>query len=225
MAALALAVGVTTWSMGAAFGLWGLTRTVGPIEVTSGYVGLAVTDLAPAGQTATTHQAATASTDALLLPLGPTEAGELLATPTGVAWSFDVALAASGAQGVDYTITPPTSVFASIAKQATLRVFPVQSPTECSVAAAPDLQPNLSAIEGIPAAYGGLKQATAHWCVTAVVDELKLGQYQNTATVTATGSDNSTVTAEDSWDAVILPDPAEEPADSGLTVTHTVTGP
>jgi hypothetical protein len=197
-------------------------------EIAIGKVGFAVSELVPVGDDPEAHSVATGPTDQLLVRLGPNEAADVIdAEGAGMAWTFDVVMAAPGNAGMKYTITPdfaPDGVFDT----AVLDIFKVSGPAQCYVGAADDETPsNLSGISGISQAYGMLKQSTDHWCVTAVanLDPSKYGSYENTATVTASGPEGEPVSDTDTWRATILPDPADELADGGLKVTHEVTSP
>jgi hypothetical protein len=227
MAAAALASGVAAWSVGSAHGLWSSSATIPAVTLATGHVGFAVTDPAPAGSSASGHQAAASSADELVVPFGPAEAAEVMdAGPAGVAWTFEVVMAASGNAGIDYSIEP-TFKQGGIFELSDVNVFPVDDPSQCSVGSAPQNSSTNLDIPGIPQTYGVLKRMTARWCMTAVadIDPRSYGYYKNTATVTAKGPDDTEVSDTDSWDAYLLPNPADELPNGGLKVTHKVIVP
>ncbi|MDR1294963.1 MAG: hypothetical protein LBK59_08410, partial [Bifidobacteriaceae bacterium] len=92
-----LASGATAWTMGSAYGLWSSSVAIPAVTVNTGHVGFAVTEPAPAGSSGADHHAAGSSADELLVPLGTAQAADVLAAgASGVAWTFDVVMAASG---------------------------------------------------------------------------------------------------------------------------------
>jgi hypothetical protein len=223
------------WATGAAYGLWGIGVELDPIPVTWGPVGFAVTELVPAGQIPVAYEAAdgpggpAGGPEGLLLPLGSDQAAELLDAPgRAAAWTFDVVSAASGNAGVEYSIAVPEFDEGTIFESAEIVVFPVADASQCSVAEAPANGPSLSQIQGINPDYdelNPLKRRTDHWCVVAKAENLPMGHYENTVTVSGIATNGSTVTATDSWEAQVLPDPTDETEGIGLTVTHEVTKP
>jgi hypothetical protein len=226
-AVAALVAGGATWAGGAAYGLWSTTASFGQFTLAAGKVGIAVTDLAEGSSASAGHTAAAGESDTLRLPLGPAEAAQLIASPAGAAWNFDVVTTASGNAGLEYSIEVPQFASGTVFGAADISVFQVSDAAACSASAVADSNVNSGAIQGISPEYEGLKKKTDHWCVVAVADMAKmtLGPYANTATVTGLGPDGTQVTDEDTWEADLLPDPADEPTDRGLEVTHEVLGP
>jgi hypothetical protein len=227
-AVAAFAAATATWAGGAAYGLWTRQGTVAGFSATTGTVGFAVTTLLPAGTVPIAHTAAASDQDTLTVGLGPTEAGEILAAPgMAAAWSFDVVMSASGNAGIGYQVDIPQFASGTIFGSSTVSVFRVEDREDCSPSAAEDSSPTNGQIPGISPGYQVLKQKTDHWCVVAEADaaEMAQGHYVNTAEVTAIGPENTQVSDQDVWEADLLLDPAFEPTDIGLAVTHEVLGP
>jgi hypothetical protein len=225
--AAAMVAGAATWGASGAYALWSARASFGQFALSTGSVGIAVTDLAQGPGPSATYTAAANESDTIALRLGPAEAAQLAASPAGVAWNFDVVTTASGNAGLRYTVEEPQFAPGTVFGASDVSVFPVSDAAACTASAVPDPGVNSGGIQGISPEYEVLKKKTDHWCVVAVADMAKmtLGHYANTATVTGFGPDGTQVSDEDTWEADVLLDPADEPTDIGLEVTHEVLGP
>jgi hypothetical protein len=207
--------------------LWSANVTIPGVTITTGQVGFAASELVATGATPTAYDAAEAAGEKVLVPMGPDEASALVAAgDAGMAWMFEVSMAATGNAGMEYSVEPDFTEGGVLAG-AIWKVFPVASAAACVVPESLATSSYPTDIPGIPTTYAGLKEVTAQVCVTAVFDPAAnvAGTYSNTAEVAAVGPDGSNVEATDTWTADLFPDPGSESSTGGLLVSHSVTMP
>ena len=168
-----------------------------------------------------TLDAASGPADPVSFVLGATQAQALAADPaSSIALPFDVYGYVLGDAGLDYTIAPPAWATGSLLASTTMRVFPVDTPADCTVANAPATQPALAGTVLAPLYAATPRTGVDHWCVTFVAADP--GSYANTATVTGLSAIGAALgPAKDAWNARLLADPAAQ-ADGTFTLTHTV---
>lgn len=197
-AALGLLLGVGGGSMA----LWSDTAHSGG-EIASGYEHFA------AGRVNDTHPAQDGT---VAVGLGPAEAATLLEDGE-LAVALQTDSLSQGNRGLRYTLTPPaweSGVFGA----SEVSVFRVSAASDCTVAKTPA---RASALASTPvsADYSDTTDDTVeYWCVTAKLKNGgEIGDYTNTATVTAEDPAGTTVDAQDSWTARIRLglDPKQEP--------------
>ena len=205
---------------GAVLGVGGTTLALwsDDIEVTgtvgSGYQSFAV---GPPGATTPSSDGSAEVT------FGPTEAERLLRTGE-VAVPMQVDSVSQGNKGLRYEVHLPADWGDGVLAAAPeVHLFRVPDAAACTIAALPgDGLPDDTDRRSTPvtADYSTTTApVTEYWCLYATLaGPPRLGEYENTATVSAASPSGAVVSAEDSWDAVVLADldPADEPA-------HTIT--
>ncbi len=162
--------------------------------------------------------------------LGPDEARTLL-DDGEVAVPLQVDSLSQGNKGLRYEVALPTSWGAGVFASSEVSFFAVDDPAACSVDL---LTPESVPVDAehastpVPAEYtAGSDPTTEFWCLyAAFTGPPELGDYANTATVTADSPADEEVSDEDSWDAVVVADldPAAEPRHP-LTFTYSTFRP
>lgn len=159
------------------------------------------------------------------------EAATALLRDGEVAVPIQVDSLSQGNKGLRYELTTPDTWGQGLLAAGGATVFRVPTAAACDVDA---LSPGTLPAPGpttstpVPATYTtGTDPVTEFWCVYAAYDGPdERGEYENTATVTATAPDGREVTGEDDWHAVVVEDldPAAEP-DHTITITATTFRP
>ncbi|QDB80215.1 hypothetical protein FE251_13115 [Georgenia wutianyii] len=205
---------------GVSLALWGDSERVTG-AVADGYELFAVG--APGATTPTPAGTAT-------FVVGP-EAAAALARDGEVAVPIQVDSVSQGNKGLHYVLTPPQDWGGNLLGAADVAVFRVDTAAACSTDALAPGDPHPAGpwdSTPVPATYSTTTTpVTEYWCVYAAYDGPPVtGEYENTATVTATSPDGRQVTDEDSWNAVLVAglDPAAEP-DHEITLTYTTFRP
>ncbi|HLT83410.1 MAG TPA: hypothetical protein VKZ83_04175 [Phototrophicaceae bacterium] len=144
--------------------------------------------------------------------VGPDHAAELV-RDGAIALPIQVDSLSQGNKGLHYTVTPPASWGENVFGAAQVSIFPVGSVEACHVDADIPTDVDLASTP-VPATYTSDTEATTElWCLLAAYDgPPQVGEYTNTATVTATDPSGTEVDDEDRWDAVVVRelDPAAE---------------
>lgn len=144
--------------------------------------------------------------------LGAAEA-ETLLKDGEVAVPLQTDSLSQGNKGLRYELTPPEWT-GGIFGASDVSVFRVSAPSECTVANTPTTAQDYSSTP-VSADYSETTDPTIeYWCVTATLkNDGEVGQYENTATVTAKDPAGTTVEASDSWKASVRLrlDPKQEP--------------
>lgn len=162
-------------------------------------------------------QAATAAGQKLSFNIGSAEAAVLI-SKREIAIPIQVDSLSQGNKGLRYEVAPPVFGATSIFKAADTALVRVNSATECTVDAHPELP------SPVPADYyqrtpvssvysDDTKPTYEFWCLTATLAELPgSGSYTNKVTVTA-DSTAGTVTDKDQWWANVTgsADASQEP--------------
>lgn len=205
---------------GASFALWSDAVDVGG-SVGSGYELFAVG--APGATAPAPSGTATFTVGA--------EAATTLVRDGEVALPVQVDSVSQGNKGLRYTVTPPTGWGDGVLGTADVHVFPVPAADRCSVDVLSPGDPFPSGpydSTPVPATYSTATAPTVeYWCVYAAYDGPPLlGEYENTATVTATSPAGEQVEDADTWHAAVVADldPAAEP-DHEVTFTYTTFRP
>jgi hypothetical protein len=143
----------------------------------------------------------------------------------GTAKQFQVFLQSSGHWGMDYSFQLPSAAAGTVAAESIFYFYPLGSANSCSTtvpsgAKSGKAGDTIGRFSG-PAPSTGQRETaelvSESWCVVMKWDRANAESYQNTATVTGeatTTNDKTvvTVTAEDSWEAVLTPkDPEHNP--------------
>ncbi len=201
------ALGILIGAGGTSLALWSDTAH-GDGEISSGYEHFAagrVDDAQPANDGRVT------------VGIGPADA-ETLIRDGEVAIPLQTDSLSQGNKGLRYELTPPAwsdGIFGA----SDVIVFPVRTPGDCTVANAPAAQGELTSTP-VSADYSDTTAPTTeYWCVTATLkNNGTVGEYENTATVTAEDPAGTEVEAKDSWKATVGLglDPKKEP-------THEIT--
>lgn len=199
---VAAALGILLGVGGGTLALWSDTAH-GDGEISSGYEYFA------AGRVENTRAAKDGS---VKVGIGPAEA-EVLLKNGEVAVPLQTDSLSQGNKGLRYEITPPTwsdGIFGA----SDVSIFRVGAPSECTVPNTPSTPQELRSTP-VSADYSDTTELTTeYWCVTA---KLKnggvVGEYENTATVTAKDPAGTEVEAKDSWNAKVGLglDPKKEP--------------
>jgi hypothetical protein len=207
---------------GPAIALWSDTASTGQITMTRGVMALKVTSPAltsSSGQWSATGNAGEKATFEL-------KAADYTAMmkPGGIAIPITIEARADGNMGMTYGLNPAAAPAGSIIAASRTALFPVATAQDCTVGTSGQGGSGT----GAPPAWSGRIDptytatpdvTTTTLCLTAAWDRSKTGQYSNTATVTAGDGQGSTVTATDTWNAVVLPDPSSQPT-WAMTLTY-----
>jgi len=213
-------VGAAVGIGGASLALWRDSVEVGG-AVSTGYQSFAV------GSPGATVVAPSGTAD---FTVG-SEAAAALVRDGEVAVPVQVDSVSQGNKGLHYTVTPPASWGEGVLGASAVHVFRVDSPAACTTEAlSPDTVPAPGPLSStpVPATYTtGTEPVSEYWCVYASYDgPPALGEYANTATVTAVAPGSEQVSDEDGWNATVVADldPADEP-DHVLSFTSTTFRP
>ncbi|HLV03682.1 hypothetical protein [uncultured Georgenia sp.] len=209
--ALGAAAGAALGVAGTSLALWGDTVSVAG-RLGTGYEYFAVG--AP-GQTAP------APSGTAVFTLGPEHAARLMAEHE-LAVPIQVDSLSQGNKGLSYEVAPPASWGDGILGTAQVSIFRVDSAAACHVGAQVPTHVELVSTP-VPATYTtDTDPTTEYWCLLARYDgSPPLGEYTNTATVTATDPNGTEVSDEDTWHAEVRADldPAAEP-EHHITFTY-----
>lgn len=171
-----------------------------------------------------------APTGTAVRTVGPREAARLVRDGE-FALAVQVDSLSQGNKGLHYVVSPPASWGSGVFGAADTTLFPVDSPRDCRIEVlSPETVPEPSGFEStpVPSTYSeGTEPVVEHWCLYAAYDGApEVGDYANTARVTARPPEGPAVEAEDTWDAVVVArlDPAAEPVHA-ITFTSTTFRP
>ncbi|KZE09936.1 SipW-dependent-type signal peptide-containing protein [Brevibacterium casei] len=199
---LAAVLGILLGIGGGTLALWS-DNASGTGEISSGYEYFA------AGRVDDTQAAKGKKAS---VSLGAAEA-ETLLKDGEVAVALQTDSLSQGNKGLRYELTPP-DWSGGIFGASDVSVFRVRAPSECTVANTPTTAQDLRSTP-VSAEYSETTDPTIeYWCVSAKLkDNGEVGQYENTATVTAEDPAGTKVEAKDSWNAKIRLglDPKQEP--------------
>ncbi|WP_152187679.1 hypothetical protein [Georgenia satyanarayanai] len=205
---------------GVSLALWSDSTELGG-AVAAGYQSFAV---------GTPGATVAAPTGTAVLTVGPQEAARLVRDGE-LAVPVQVDSLSQGNKGLHYVVSPPADWGAGVLGHARPALFAVDSPDACDVARlSPGSAPEPSGYEStpVPSAYtAATEPVREYWCLYASYDgPPQVGDYANTARVTARPPEGPAVQAEDTWDAAVLDrlDPADEPVHA-ITFTSTTFRP
>ena len=219
-AAIAGLAGACLGIGGVSLALWSDSAELGG-SVAAGYQSFAVgapgaTEAAPTGTAVRT--------------LGPREAARLVRDGE-FALTVQVDSVSQGNKGLHYVVSPPADWGSGVFAHTDVAVFRVDSPRACRIQVlSPDdvREPSVLERTPVPSTYSeSTDPVTDHWCLYAAYDGApEVGEYANTARVTARPPEGPAVEAEDTWDAGVLArlDLADEPVHA-ITFTSTTFRP
>ncbi|PYF99684.1 SipW-cognate class signal peptide [Georgenia satyanarayanai] len=219
-AAVAGVAGACLGVGGVSLALWSDSATLGG-TVAAGYQSFAV------GAPGATVPAPTGTA---VRTVGPQEAAKLVRDGE-LAVPVQVDSVSQGNKGLHYVVSPPEDWGSGVFGSADIALFPVASPRDCRTEVlSPQSLPEPSGLEStpVPSTYStSTGPVTEHWCLYASHDGApEVGEYANTARVSARPPEGPVVEAEDTWDAVVVArlDPAAEPVHA-ITFTSTTFRP
>ncbi|MBD8061597.1 hypothetical protein [Oceanitalea stevensii] len=205
---------------GVSLALWSDSAELGG-SVAAGYQSFAV------GAPGATEPAPTGSA---VYSVGPQEAARLVSDGE-IAVAVQVDSLSQGNKGLHYVVTPPADWGSGVFGAARPTLFAVDSPGDCRIEVlSPESVPEPSGYEStpVPSTYSESTDPVAEfWCLYAAYDGApEVGEYANTAGVTARAPEGTEVRAEDTWDATVVArhDPAAEPVHT-ITFTSTTFRP
>ncbi|MCM3660798.1 hypothetical protein M3148_07280 [Georgenia satyanarayanai] len=205
---------------GVSLALWSDSAELGG-TVAAGYQSFAV---------GTPGAADPAPTGTAVHTVGPREATRLVRDGE-LAVAVEVDSLSQGNKGLRYVVTPPESWGSGVLGSADIALFRVDSPRECRIQElTPESVPEPSGYEStpVPATYSeSTEPVREYWCLYAAYDGApEVGEYANTATVTARPPAGADVEAKDTWGATVVArlDPAAEPVHT-ITFTSTTFRP
>lgn len=205
---------------GVSLALWSDSVELGG-AIAAGYQSFAV------GAPGATSPAATGSA---VRTVGPDEAARLVRDGE-LALAVQVDSLSQGNKGLRYVVTPPADWGSGVFAHADTTLFTVDSPDDCRTEVlTPQTVPDAGGYERtpVPATYSDTVEVVAeYWCLYAAYDGApEVGDYANTARVTAQPPEGPAVAAEDTWHATVLArlDPATEPRHA-ITFTSTTFRP
>lgn len=200
-------------------------------SISSGYEYFAA---GPAGGTLTpaSQQEAPPTGDSVTATVGATEA-QKLAEDGQVSVAFQVDSLSQGNKGLAYTVAPPSDWGDGYFAASDVHIYWVEEPSQCAVGAEHPALPSDGHVSDngdgsftsvpVSAAYSTTTTPTTeYWCLTATLGDLPdEGQYQNTATATATGPAGNEVSDQDSWSAHVTTAHApQDENDHPITFTY-----
>lgn len=162
--------------------------------------------------------------------IGPREATQLVRDGE-LAVAVQVDSLSQGNKGLYYVVSPPDDWGDGVLASSDVSVFRVDSARECRIQVlSPEDVPAAGTLEStpVPSTYSeSTEPVTEHWCLYAsYAGAPEVGEYANTATVTARPPAGPAVEAEDTWHANVVArlDPAAEPVHA-ITFTSTTFRP
>jgi hypothetical protein len=219
-AAGAIALGAAVG--GGVLALWRDSAAGPAITLTVGQVSAKVT------RTGSASTASEATSEAgATLTFSKDDAVQVAKEVNGLAIPFDVSLGADGNAGMNYSFTLPAATADSVAEKSVFWLF--QPSGSCSAGAVPEgvyeARPGQTVGPFVGVAADRLKlNQSATWCLVVKLDPELLGSYEIDAEAEVTQS-GKTVTATDSWHAVIIPPSPETNAPYQVALNTLFTRP